>query len=406
VKFRIPRFAVCVFGVLFLLTICFDFSCGQNIVGLSSTKFTANPVTLTEMDFSEFFYFTPELRSPSDQPENQRVVRKLEAHVVEFLAGHPWMPFHHTLGISGYESYFNHPNEMFYVLGIALPFLSHGTAEKVKRVLADQLQQAPPYALDGFEHRSGNARESYQVPSTLRLAGRGRANSAYGVYVFWSYCHYAGDSVAARSHWNAIKARMKLLLEDDYPFDINKKDYPNDEAEKLNGDLAGLLGLFRLARINDDDAAAKQAEARARQLLELRVNLERVNPKILQKTRSATKQLHNFKLPRYCDLVPEIGEALRKLSAGCGAGHLKAFREERNGWHLAFGDRMIGGENYTNPLHFPRSLFAGVVFVEQLPADQILAFIDVPWCKGDFYFMEQCAYALWASAGRPWQKVL
>ena len=73
---------------------------------------------------------------------------------------------------------------------------------------------------------------------------------------------------------------------------------------------------------------------------------------------------------------------------------MKNFREARNGWHLAFGDRMIGGENYTNPLHFSRALFAGAVFVEQLPAEQIMGFVDVPWCKGDFYFIEKCALAL------------
>ena len=55
---------------------------------------------------------------------------------------------------------------------------------------------------------------------------------------------------------------------------------------------------------------------------------------------------------------------------------------------------MIGGENYTNPLHFSRALFAGAVFIEQLPPEEIASFVDVPWCKGDFYFIETCALAL------------
>jgi hypothetical protein len=198
---------------------------------------------------------------------------------------------------------------------------------------------------------------------------------------------------------------MKPLLETEYKFDISKNDHTNDEAEKLNGDLAGLLGLARLARMTRDIAVEREAITKARQLLEVRINLERVNSKILEKTHAATKHLHNFKLARYCDLVPEIGEALRTRSAGCGAARLKNFREERNGWYLAFGDRMSGGENYTNPLNLPRALFAGAVFVEQLPAGQIISFVDVPWCKGDFYFMEKCAYALWAGAGRPWEKL-
>jgi len=140
-------------------------------------------------------------------------------------------------------------------------------------------------------------------------------------------------------------------------------------------------------------------------LTELRVNLDRVNPHILEKSDAATKKLHNSKLARYCGLVPEVGAALRALSEGRAAARLKEFREERNGWYLAFGDRMIGGENYTNPLHFPRALFAGAALVEELPAASRLTFIDVPWCPGDFYFVEKCVWALWASADRPWAKI-
>jgi hypothetical protein len=31
--------------------------------------------------------------------------------------------------------------------------------------------------------------------------------------------------------------------------------------------------------------------------------------------------------------------------------------------------------------------------------------VDVPWCRGDLYFVEKCAFALWADAGRPWSKL-
>jgi len=242
------------------------------------------------------------------------------------------------------------------------------------------------------------------VPSTLRIAGRGQARSAFGVYAFWAYCHHAADSAAARSHWPAIKARLQPLLTTNYPFDLQKKTFASDETEILNGNLAGLIGYIRLARRNADAVAEKAALARGVQLLELRVNRERVNPQILEPTPSSTKHLHLVKLARYCGMVPEIGERVRTLTDGCGAERLKRFREARNGWHLAFGDRLIGGENYTNPPHFSRALFAGAVFVEQLPARQILDFVDVPWCHGDFYFIEKCVSALWADAGRRWRE--
>jgi hypothetical protein len=183
------------------------------------------------------------------------------------------------------------------------------------------------------------------------------------------------------------------LLGSAYRFDPIAR-HTHDEAELLNGDLAGAIAAARLARTNRDTAIEQQALTRARELLELRVNLERVNAGILEATDTTTKRLHTGKLARFCALTPEVGEAVRTLTGGCGAAHLRNFRLARNAWHLAFGDRMVGGENYTNPLHFSLALFAGAVFVEQLPPEEIASFVDVPWGKADFYFIEKCALAL------------
>jgi len=395
-----PRRWVPSIFVFLFVAICFDICRGQNIIAESSTFLSANPAKLTETDFSEFIAFCPDFRPATNSPSAQRISGKLEAHIVQFLDGNPWMPFHQTLGISGYEVYFNHPDEMYCALSVALPMLSKSVADRIRRFLSAQLEKSPPYAVAGFDNRAGQPRESYEVPAELRISGQGNASSTFGVYAFWAYCHNAADDTVPDAHWSAVKMRMKPLLEAGYAFDITKRTYSSDEAQKLNGDLAGLVGLVRLARMAGDRQIETQAVARGIKLLELRINLERLNTRILEPTHASTKHLHNFKLARYCHLAPEIGEALRKLSAGCGAAHFKNFREERNGWYLAYGDRLIGGENYTNPLHFPRSLFAGAVFVEQLPASQVADFIDVPWCKADFSFIEKCCYALWAESGR------
>jgi hypothetical protein len=399
-----PRFAfklIVTLAALFLI----DSAASQNIVALfSDRRFTANPVRLTDTDVSELFFRTPGFAAPGTSPEGRRVAAKLEAHLLEFLEGAPWMPFQQTLGISGHEISFAHPDEMFLALSQALPGLSETTAARVKDFLRAELAKAPPYDEAGFDHRSGRPRESYDVPSAVRVAGRGRATSALGVYSYWCWSHHAGE-VVDPAPWAAIKARCKPLLEGEYRFDLQTNGPGKGEAQKLNGDLAGLIGLARLARSQGEAVLEQQALRRGRELLELRVNLERTNPFILEKSDAATQKLHNARLSRYCDLVPEVGEALARFSDGCGAGRLKLFREERNAWFLAHGDRFIGGENYTNPIHLPRALFAGAAFIEQLPAQQLLGFLDVPWCKGDFHFVERCLLALWADAGRPWKKL-
>jgi hypothetical protein len=369
----------------------------QNVIEDLASGQAAPPIQLTASDLSALLKLTPSPKATLESKEARRVAAKLDAHVAEFLAGWPWMAFHHTLGISGYEAYFNHPDEMFSSLALALPWLEPATAEKTKAFLASQLAQCPPYALEGYDNTVGKPRESYDVPPALRLRGRGRARSVFGVYAFWSYCRSTGNTDAAKAHWDAVKGRMKPLLEGAYAFDIRRRDYSKDEAERLTGDLAGLIGFLELAQLNGDGEAEKAARARAVELLNLRINLERVNPVILERT-SASKSLHVSKLARFCGLTPEIGAALSRQTDGCAAAHLKDFREARNGWYLAFGDRLIGGENYTNPLHFGRALFAGAALVEQLPREQLLRFVDVPHGRGDFYFIERCALALAAPA--------
>jgi len=367
---------------------------GQNVIEDRATGPTAPPVRIAE---TQTLALIAKTWSPTPSKpragEAARIARKLDRHVSEFLDGALWMPFHHTLGISGYDVYFSHPDEMFYALSLALPFLPTNTAARTRALLAEQLEKTPPYLVEGFDLRSGRAREAYAVPMNLRLAGRGQARHAFGVYAFEAYVRGSGNSRAATQHWSRIKQRLEPLLKSDYLFDLNKR-HTKDEAEMLNGNLAALLAAVRLARTNADAAIEKQALTRATQLLELRVNLERVNPRILEPTDSTTKHLHAGKLARFCALTPEVGEAVRTLTDGCGAAHLRNFREARNAWYLAFGDRMIGGENYTNPLHFSRALFAGAVFVEELAPEQVASFVDVPWCQGDFYFIEKCVLAL------------
>jgi hypothetical protein len=329
----------------------------------------------------------------------KRVRKKLETHLEEFLTGPDLLPFHNTLGISNHETYFDHPDETFYALSIACPLVRSELKQRIKQRLANELPEWPPYALDGYDRTRGRPRESYTLPEGLRAKGRGKAGDTFGVYAFWCYCHFV-DPAAVTNHYAAVKQRIEPLLATPYLFVPDKLDYRNDEAERLNGDLAGLVGFARLAKLQKDNAVYERTIDRLRDVLDLRVNLERVNPRIVEPTQSTTAHLHVHKLARYCRLTPEIAASLLRHDAGAAKQRLHACREMRNGWYLAFGDRVIGGENYTNPPHFARALFAGAALIEELPADELASYIDVPWCKGDMYFIEKCVLALLATRTR------
>ncbi|MCX8155319.1 MAG: hypothetical protein N3J91_02500 [Verrucomicrobiae bacterium] len=377
----------------------------QNIVEVNGQTLTLPRLELQAADWERMVRQQPEWRMPAaHEAEAHRVRHKLEAHVVDFLEGYPWRPMHHTVGISGFETVFGHPDEMYYALALALPYLSTNTATRVREFGRAQLEAGVlPFALRGPDWSRGREREAYAVPPHYRAAGPATARSLLGIYSFWAWCRASGDTACARRYWPQVQEAAVPLLKGNYTFDPLKSDYTQDEAEQLNGHLAGMVGYARLARMMGDEAAEQAARFRGLQLLQWRVDLERMNPKILEKsTRSASKSLHYNKLSRYCALAPEIGAALARHARPVAVQRLASFRAERNAWWLAFGDRLVGGENYTNPMNFPRSLFAAAAVIEQVPPTSLLAWVDVPWCHGDFYFMEKCVLALWQAGGGAW----
>jgi hypothetical protein len=388
-----------------LLIACFSLAAsaalGQNVVDRGGEEATKPAKRILQGDIDRLLGEMPSFALPAKGERAQRVAAKLERHVADLVARHPHRPLHHTLGISGYETYFDHPNELFYALSIAARYLSPETRRRAFALLEKELIVHPPFAAKGFDRTVGAPRERYDVPDRLRATGHGEARDALGVYAFWMFVRARDDSTLVTAHWRQIVQRMKPVLEMEPTFEISKLEYKNDEAERLTGDAAGLVGFVRMARLMGDAKAADDGFAQLRRIVRLRVNLDRVNPRVIEPTSSTSAHLHAYKLARYGRLVPEVAAALVAHTDGLAVRRLAAVRTARNGWHVTLGDRWIGGENYTSPLHFGHALFAGAALVEQLDGEELLQFVDVPASAADLYFIERCALALWAAAGRP-----
>ena len=392
--------SLCTWAVTWLLAV--TSANAQNVVSSYPHTAMLEPITLSDKDLQRVIEQAPARRRSAEGEDSLRLRKKLENHVGQLVEAFPYKGFQHTLGISNYEIYFNHPDELFHALSTALPYLSLSLAHKTKALLKRELERHPPYSIEGYRNETGTNRTSYVLPDDVRIRGLGRASDAFGIYALWAYCHYAEDGAAAERTWPETKSRIASLLAQPYTFDIHKNDYTHDEAEHLNADLAGLIGYLRLARMVGDETALDASRPRCRELLERRINLERVNPTFVNPTHSTTSHLHVFKLARYVDLVPSVARCLRE-HAPVASARLREYRAERETWYMAFGDRLIGGENYTNPPHFARSLFAVGVFIEQIDAEKLTRFVDVPWCEGDLYFIEKAVLALWVAAGRHWE---
>jgi len=330
-------------------------------------------------------------------PEHDRVRAKLAAHVEGLVRGWPWRPFHCTLGISGVETYFDHPDEVYYVLSLALPHLPQALHTEVANLLANQLTESPPYALEGFDREVGRTRERYDVPAKLRLKGRGDARSLFGIAAYAAYVEALerdGIAVANQGAWERTKERVRPILEKPYQILARKDGTKADGAEVLNGDLTGLIAFARMADKQGDKAAYGQAIGKIGEAAQLRIDLERTNSRMLVPASTASKQLHHYKLAQFGYFHPDVVRIFSEEERTVAAKRLSAFRDERPGWWMAFAERFVGGENYITPPHLSHALFVGAALLEQVDAKTLSNWIDVPWCEADLYFIEKCTLAL------------
>lgn len=314
----------------------------------------------------------------------------------EWRSGHPWRPFHHCLGISGQERYFDHAEELFFALSLTRPAKAE-SAEAVRAALAAMLERQPSFAAEGLPAAGGKAREPYTVPAELLLAVKRPARDLFGVYALWLFAERhqwpVADGRGEAALWDrlrpSLEERTRSIMAAMQPLSVEAKGKEGIAVRELNGNIAGLLGFIRLC---PDSTLAADAKRRLHACLEQRVAFEAANPRVWTPSDLSTKSLHTVMLPRWHRLVPELGEVLAEYTGGMAAERVRKVRESMPLWWMARGDRLSGGENYTSPLHVSRALFSAAALIERLPAAALTVWRDVPWCRADLAWIERAAW--------------
>ena len=98
----------------------------------------------------------------------------------QLLASWPLRPMHHTLGISGFEVEFTHPDQLFWVLAISCPYLEPTERDAVQRFLDELLRELPPYALPGFDPNMWTCSRIVSRARTTEKPAAGRREECVG----------------------------------------------------------------------------------------------------------------------------------------------------------------------------------------------------------------------------------
>ena len=125
-----------------------------------------------------------------------------------------------------------------------------------------------------------------------------------------------------------------------------------------------------------------------------RIHHERADSWLIRPTKVASKGLHQAKVPRYIALTPEVAAMLSEFASEKLSSHVRALMKGLPLWYQAFGERMIGGENYISPPHLTRGLFMTGADGGILDTEQLTSKLDQPWCKADLYYIEKISAIL------------
>ncbi|MGE5296368.1 MAG: hypothetical protein ACM3VT_16220, partial [Solirubrobacterales bacterium] len=323
-----------------------------------------------------------------------RVLRsRLGNAVLELVNGWPWAPLVVELGISGEERHFWRSAETMQTVSAALPYLDSATREKTVAFLDELWNQGMPLTVPVHSDK-GSRREPYNLGPGMKAYASQEIKYEMNIedlYAVWAYAHYA-------DRWDRVLSRVDAVGEVFRAFDNGRFRFDHngvhDEAEHLNGQIAGVLAAARIFVRAGRDQEGERALTLLAELATQRVHHERADTWLIRPTSTASKGLHQAKVPRYVGLTPELGAILRQYAGEPLNRSVRALTQGLPLWYQAWGERMIGGENYISPPHLARGVFMALAEGCDASPAELAAKLDQPWCKADLYYIEKLTAVL------------
>jgi outer membrane protein assembly factor BamB len=327
----------------------------------------------------------------------RKLRRRLDAEVLELVhgkEGKAWAPLVLQLGISREERYFWRTAETMQIVSLALPHLSAPVRKQAIAYLDQLWKHGAPLTLAAHP-ADGARREPFDLGPEMKQFAAHTPRYQPGIddlYAVWAYAHHA-------DRWTAVLAGKERINElfDRFAAAVprfNPDDAEHDASQHLNAEIAGVLAAARIFQRAGDARRQATALDLLANLVTTRIHHERSDHRLVRPTRGESGAIHQAKVPRYVDLVPELARMLRQFAGKSLPRHVNDLHAALPLWYQAYGERMIGGENYISPLHLSRGLF--LIWSDGLAAapQDLAAKLDQPWCRADLSYIEKLTATL------------
>jgi hypothetical protein len=170
-------------------------------------------------------------------------------------------------------------------------------------------------------------------------------------------------------------------------------DASKGEPDLGNGRLAGLLAACRLARAAGDEAFLTEARPKVREAMRERLRYELAHTEGGLITEAPVGRTI---LGRWHRLTPDVARLLRRFAQPIHERLMEVYVDHhRPAWWMAWNVELLWRNEA--PFSFPemsRDIFAARALLLRRPAAELASFVDIPWCRGDEYFIQKLALTL------------
>ena len=310
------------------------------------------------------------------------------SRAVEELISKDWQPLIFPAGKHPPQAYriFVDPTETLYTLALAYPHVSAELQAKV-RARVQALRTGPLKGATGARtYGDGGEVRSHYSPAPallLRMEHDLVRSETARLYPLWLWADVTDD-------WATLKADWPRLRE------VISAARPKDEFDLGNGRIAGLIAGCRLARRFDDRTTLESLLPQTRTAMRERLTYELAHTEGGVITRAPTERTI---FGRWRHLTPDVARLLRTHANEVHRRLMDVYVDHhRPTWWLAWNVELMW-RNET-PFSFPTmglEIFAARAMILDEPAERLAGFVDLPWCRGDEFYIQKLAMVLDAS---------
>ncbi len=319
--------------------------------------------------------------------------KELEKAVKELITEGPFVPLYVNFGIGGRDFFFTSPADDIEALASTYPYLTEEIRARTREYVCSLLEEHPPFGKTAlYDLKDGKRREYHPAPVSDQPGYWERAPKRLpfgSCYALWHWAEVTGDRSVLEKFWEQMRSAFLEAREA-----LGKLDFRHGERYG-NLYINSLIAFARTARSLGHHDDVRIATEMAEELLGRLVEAAKQGAKNPEQSLFCPIRSHYKCMGRFGYLTPEIGRAYAEKAAEAVRQYLSFVDLTMPGWFIVNNEHQVHfGENYTDGPDLSEAIFALRVYTGEADRKLLDQWIDIPWCKGDLYYIKKLVLAI------------